>query len=213
MNRLKKPFKEWFGYNRRERRATITLLIIATLLLSVRHIVAEQNEIPVLSALVSEPEPVRRDSILSGEVEQKVVKKQEVRQPIRVELNSCDSATLVKLPGIGPVFSARIIKFRNLLGGYADKSQLLEVYGLPPETFERISSMVTADTALIEKLQINRADYRTLVRHPYLTPAEVSAILRYREAIGFIDDMATLRKNNLITGEKVELLRYYISFD
>jgi DNA uptake protein ComE-like DNA-binding protein len=213
MNRLKKPFKEWFGYNRRERRATITLLIIATLLLSVRHIVAEQNEIPVLSALDSEPEPVRRDSILSGEVEQKVVKKQEVRQPIRVELNSCDSATLVKLPGIGPVFSARIIKFRNLLGGYADKIQLLEVYGLPPETFERISSMVTADTALIEKLQINRADYRTLVRHPYLTPAEVSAILRYREAIGFIDDMATLRKNNLITGEKVELLRYYISFD
>jgi competence protein ComEA len=37
----------------------------------------------------------------------------------KLDLNKCDSAGLVRLPGIGPVLSSRIIKFRRLLGGFA----------------------------------------------------------------------------------------------
>ena len=56
-----------------------------------------------------------------------------------LDINSCDSSSLVMLPGIGPVLSARIIKFRSLLGGFARKDQLKEVYGLPIETYNLIS--------------------------------------------------------------------------
>ena len=77
-------------------------------------------------------------------------------------INSCDSASLEALPGLGPVLSARIIRYRNLLGGFASVNQLREVYGLSEETYELISGMLTADSADISKININNADYRGL---------------------------------------------------
>ena len=47
-----------------------------------------------------------------------------VQEKPKLELNSCDSLSLVALPGIGPVLSVRIIKYRNLLGGFAAVEQL-----------------------------------------------------------------------------------------
>ena len=41
-----------------------------------------------------------------------------------VELNSADSTTLRRVPGIGPVFASRIVRFRSLLGGFYTVSQL-----------------------------------------------------------------------------------------
>lgn len=50
--------------------------------------------------------------------------------PFQVELNSTDSIELIKIKGIGPVFASRIMKYRDLLGGYVSISQLQEVYGI-----------------------------------------------------------------------------------
>ena len=47
-----------------------------------------------------------------------------------LNLNQADSLALIEIKGIGPVFAKRIIEYRELLGGYYDKHQLLEVYGL-----------------------------------------------------------------------------------
>ncbi len=59
------------------------------------------------------------------------VSKNPVRKRPILNLNICDSASLEALPGIGPVLSSRIIKYRNLIGGYVSVDQLKEVYGLP----------------------------------------------------------------------------------
>ena len=50
--------------------------------------------------------------------------------PVVVEINTADSAELMRLNGIGASFSRRIVKYRNLLGGFISKEQLLEVYGM-----------------------------------------------------------------------------------
>src|SRR5665648_1161064 len=60
---------------------------------------------------------------------EKSVKLSGRQQKFLIDINSCDSATLVTLSGIGPVLSARIIKYRRLLGGFATTEQLKEVYG------------------------------------------------------------------------------------
>ena len=52
-----------------------------------------------------------------------------VRKPLMVELNSADSTTLQLLHGIGPAFARRIVRYREKLGGFSNKEQLLEVYG------------------------------------------------------------------------------------
>src|SRR5690606_40943919 len=49
---------------------------------------------------------------------------------LALDINRCTAGELVALPGIGPVLAERIIKYRNLLGGFVDKWQLVEVYGL-----------------------------------------------------------------------------------
>ena len=53
-----------------------------------------------------------------------LIKKQQVeyiKEKILIEINSADSAELVKLKGIGLSYAKRIMKYRNLLGGYYQK--------------------------------------------------------------------------------------------
>jgi DNA uptake protein ComE-like DNA-binding protein len=129
-----------------------------------------------------------------------------------LDINTCDSASLEALPGIGPVLSIRIIKFRNLLGGYASVDQLREVYGLSEETFNLISGRVTADSSGIKKIKINQADYKQLMRFPYFEKYEVSAILKYVELKGKINSMSDLVDNKLIPPEKAVKVKPYLEF-
>jgi DNA uptake protein ComE-like DNA-binding protein len=129
-----------------------------------------------------------------------------------LNLNSCDSASLEALPGIGPVLSVRILKYRNLLGGYVRAEQLKEVYGLTEETFGMISQRVFSDSLAVRKIRINEADFKVLIRHPYLKRNEVSAILKYRELKGKINGMGDMTENNLISPETAKKIGAYLDF-
>ena len=60
-----------------------------------------------------------------------------------IELNLADSLQLVSLPGIGPGYTKRIIKYREKLGGFYSVEQLSEVYGFPTETFDLVDRKST----------------------------------------------------------------------
>jgi DNA uptake protein ComE-like DNA-binding protein len=134
-------------------------------------------------------------------------------QVTKLNLNTCDSLMLEKLPGIGFILSARIIKYRNLLGGYSDKSQLNEVYGLSAETYALIENRVFADSSEINRININKAAYRDLIRHPYFEAAEVTSIIKYKEIIGRVGSLKQLVDNNILTSEKAKKISPYLSFD
>jgi DNA uptake protein ComE-like DNA-binding protein len=125
-------------------------------------------------------------------------------------LNNSDSAALVTINGIGPVLSARIIKYRNLLGGYVNKEQLLEVYGMSEENFAKILDAVYIDTADITPININTADFTELTRHPYLNDYQSRAILTYREINGRFNNTAEIEKNNLLPGDIYLKLKPYL---
>lgn len=130
-----------------------------------------------------------------------------------LNINTSDSGAFIKLPGIGPVLSARIIRYRKLLGGYASVEQLREVYGLPEETFDIIRGRVYADSSEVIKTKVNSADFRQLCRIPYIERYEVSAILKFRELRGRIQDIGELVENKLVTAEKAVKMRPYLNFD
>ncbi len=117
---------------------------------------------------------------------------------LNVELNSADSIDLVKLYGIGPVFASRIIKYRNLLGGFYTKEQLLEVYNFPEETYMNILKNITVDVSKIKKIRLNFAEYSELLRHPYLTNKQVQSIINYRTGNGMYKSIEDLIYMNLI---------------
>ena len=131
----------------------------------------------------------------------------------QVELNQADSLTLQKVPGIGPVFSRRIIKYRDLLGGFYTVHQLAEVYGIDADKYAALEPWFTVDTALIRPLVVNQADYRTLIRHPYLNKQQTKILLRLIERKGKLQGWEELRLLDEFPSGEIERLRYYLSFD
>jgi DNA uptake protein ComE-like DNA-binding protein len=206
------PFKNWFGYTRRERRASSILLILILAITFFRFIIPDKK-IPVEEIIrnipgeISENTPDRMKTVYrSWNASSASIQKSKPK----IDLNTCDSALLESLPGIGPVLSARIIKYRNLLGGFASVSQLKEVYGLPEETFNMISDRLTADSSVVKKISVNAGDFKQLIRLPYFDRYEVNAILKYRELKGRIADINELADNKLITKEKMNKVRPYL---
>lgn len=206
--------RSWFGYTRRERRSSFFILVVTLAIAGVRLVVpardltVEEIDIGIFGPLL--------DS--AGKSEQYVQNKGQFtsnypfqRREI-LELNTCDSASLESLPGLGPVLSARIIKYRNLLGGYASVDQLKEVYGLSEDTYNLVSGFLRADPALVRKIQINNADYKQLIRMPYLERSEISAILKYKELMQKINNIDELIENKIITIEKAAKISPYLAF-
>ena len=215
MPSFNEPLKNWFGYTRRERRSTFILLMLTVAVIGMRFILPRQEieveEIPdELFASPVETMPGTK-TVFRPEKSNRLPGTQNTRSLIN--LNSSDSATLEKLPGIGPVLSVRIIKYRNLLGGYSSVEQLREVYGLSEETFDLISSRISIDSSLIRKIRINTAGYREIIRFPYFEKHEVNAILKYRELNGRIEGINDLVENRLIADGKANKIRPYMEFD
>jgi competence protein ComEA len=209
-----KPVLNWFGFTRRERRSTFLLLILILFVAGFRFIIPERN-------ITVEKIPVEKDDmiVISFNEEKENVSgsymknnRSNLQRPL-LEINTCDSASLEALPGIGPVLSARIIKFRKLLGGFASVNQLREVYGLSEEVFNIISLKVYADSTAVRKIKINSAEYKELIRLPYFEKYEVTAILKYRELKGSIKSMDEMIFNKLIAREKTEKIRPYLEFE
>lgn len=133
----------------------------------------------------------------------------EVVKPI-IEINSADSVSLLKLYGIGPVFAGRILKYRNLLGGFVRKDQLLEVYGITPETYLEIEQNFVLERNFINKINVNTATFKQLIKHPYLDSYQVNAILEYRNIQGRINSIEELVDNKLLTEDVFQKINPYL---
>lgn len=62
-----------------------------------------------------------------------------------INLNTASLAELDKLPGIGPVKAQAIIDYRNAKGGFAKKSEIVNVSGIGQATYEKIKGMIMVD--------------------------------------------------------------------
>jgi len=135
----------------------------------------------------------------------------ESRMPLQVELNSAGSDELMALPGIGEVFAGRILKYRDLLGGFVSPDQLLEVYGMDRERYLVLESLVWIDSSLVKKIDLNRNSYSEMLAHPYLSEADVKAIQTYRRFVGRIERREELLENNLLVDSAFNKLEFYLS--
>lgn len=61
----------------------------------------------------------------------------------KININTAGTAELDKLPGIGPALAERIIQYRTENGPFVQPEDLMNVSGIGPKTYEKMSSMVT----------------------------------------------------------------------
>jgi competence protein ComEA len=132
-------------------------------------------------------------------------------QPLAiVEINSADTAQLQALKGIGPVLAKRIIDYRQKLGGFYDKSQLLEVFGIDTIRFQQFSKQIIIDKSKIIKRDINTVQFSELLNNPYIEFYIVQSIFNYRDAIGKFDSIGQLREIDLIYDQLFKKLEPYL---
>ncbi len=127
-----------------------------------------------------------------------------------IDLNCCTAGELVTLPGIGPVLSERIIKYRSLLGGFVDKQQLTEVYGLDSTVVSLIASRVTLTLDSVEPLLLDSASFGDLARHPYVGYEAARMITRYRSLASEPLTLGTMVSRDVITPRQAERMAPYV---
>ncbi|WP_029903308.1 helix-hairpin-helix domain-containing protein [Prevotella sp. 10(H)] len=129
-----------------------------------------------------------------------------------IELNSADTTALKKIPGIGTAYASRIVKYRNLLGGYADITQLQEVWGIDEGLYNKITPYLTIEPKT-NTIRINHLSIKELMRHPYIDYKQAKAIADIRERKGKIESVNRLSLLDEFCEEDIKRLNPYLSFD
>lgn len=98
----------------------------------------------------------------------------------RLDLNRADSTALDALPGIGPYFAARIVSYRDELGGYSCPEQLMDIYHFDQEKYDGLSDLVFCSPP--EPYPLWTLPAEELLRHPYIrSKQEARAIVLFRD--------------------------------
>ncbi|MFM6926358.1 MAG: ComEA family DNA-binding protein [Ferruginibacter sp.] len=127
------------------------------------------------------------------------------------DVNYSDTAAFIALPGIGSKLAARIVAFRDKLGGFYKIDQLSETYGLPDSTFQKIKSRLVLGNNNVKKLNVNTATVDELKAHPYLRYNIANAIVQYRTQHGSFSSVVEIKKIMLITDEIYDKAAPYLS--
>ncbi len=128
-----------------------------------------------------------------------------------VDINSADTTAFIALPGIGSKLAARIISFREKLGGFYSIEQVRETYALPDSTFQKIKSYLKLETTSIKQININTATIDELKAHPYIRYQLAKPIVAYREQHGPFDKTEDIKKVMVITEDVYEKIAPYLS--
>lgn len=126
-----------------------------------------------------------------------------------LDINVADSLALVALPQIGEVMASRIHRYRDRLGGFVSFDQLFEVKGMDSTRFATIKPYIILENKEIRKLDVNRDEFKTLLRHPYLEYDQVKALVNHRERKGLIKNWEQLKG---IVGEVNPFLEPYLQY-
>ncbi len=199
--------KDYFFFTKEERRGVFTLLVLVTVVIGFKIFVAAINGSVKNAELKIEGSSTANAQTANVGNYRKYVKKE-----IGIlELNSADTLQLQELRGIGPAFARRIVAYRDKLGGYYAKEQLMEVYGFTAELYEKVKNHIKVNPTLIKKIDVNAYDIGYLKRHPYISYYEAKAIVDYRNSkkTHHIDSIEELR-NIPDLKQNFEIIKLYI---
>lgn len=137
----------------------------------------------------------------------------EIKKKALVDLNTADSVTLLTLYGIGPSFAKRIIKYRNLLGGFYSKNQLLEVYGFDQDRLDKIDAYCDVNPGVIKRININTVKTDDLKKHPYMDYYTAKAIVDQRVVLRRFTSIQQLKAIPLIHEDLFNKIQHYFSLE
>ena len=104
-----------------------------------------------------------------------------------------DAQDLEVLPGFGLVLSQRIVRFREMLGGFHDIDNLYEVCGLDSHVVDGVKSFVTVNATLVHPLCLDTLSFRSLLKHPRFDVETTKKLMRARGRVVHALDVVLMR--------------------
>lgn len=129
-----------------------------------------------------------------------------------LNLNTCDTAELKYLRGVGSYYARRIVQYRNMLGGYVSAEQLYEIEKLPDTTVDSIIFHFIVNSDEIHRIDVNHSSVERLARHPYLSFAQAKAIYTLRRTRFRLQSIDDLYDIDCLTETDINRLEPYLSF-
>jgi len=126
-----------------------------------------------------------------------------------VDLNSATNDTLERIPGIGPYFAKKIIEYRQKLGGFVGKEQLLEIWKFDEQKYNSVADFVVLGDAPLTKININTASMEVLFDHPYISYSVANSIVKMRIHRHY-NTIEEIKKSVLIDEELFRKLKPYL---
>ena len=202
--------KEYLAFTKRERSGIISIIILVMV-------------VAIIPKLYNRPQPVTEEitffEIKDTTKTKKVTSVKKFQQPKYVkkkiepfDINEADTSAFIALPGIGSKLAARIVLFREKLGGFYDKEQIREVYGLHDSVFQKISPLLECNPQKVKKIDINSAEKETLKVHPYIRWKVANALVTYRAQHGSFSSAEDLSKLENVDEDALKKMMPYISF-
>jgi competence protein ComEA len=140
-----------------------------------------------------------------------VIKDSEVKPTPLLEINSASKEDLIQLNGVGEFYAKQILKYKNELGGFVFMEQLLEVWKMRLETYEKVLPQLTIDTNKIKKINVNTCSLEDLRSHPYLDYYQANSIIKMRMQKDGYNELQEILESKLINEEEFQRLLPYLS--
>ena len=126
-----------------------------------------------------------------------------------VDINTADSAELMRIPGIGEYRSKKIVEYRRMLGGFIRAEQVMEACEMPDDILQWVR---VKEDAPVRKVNVNKLSLQRLMSHPYITFYQARAIVEYRKSHNDLKGIEDLRGLEGFTPQKIEKLQPYLEF-
>lgn len=217
---MSRPFPRFLKFGKSE-----TIVLVIFLLAVFIVLITLRIAMPSEAKLHAERKEMLRDSLLSVDRRDKDTivysddyvgppaylkyrPKAKLPEGTVLDLNKADSATLTKIPGIGPAFARRICRYRDRLGGYYTVLQLQEVYGMTQERFLEIKRWFDI-TEHPKKHSFDSIRSRDDLRHPYINYLQRDEIFRLLRRYGRISSWSQIMRLKTITKDDSVRLSHY----
>lgn len=130
-----------------------------------------------------------------------------------IDINIASQEDLIKVYGIGPALSERILKQKEILGGFVSMEQMNDVWGLSPEVVEKLKERFKIGIIpAVKKIKINDASAKELQQFPYFRYPLSKEIVTYRSMNNGIKNSEDLMKIKGFPVEKVQVIEKYLEY-
>ena len=133
---------------------------------------------------------------------------------ILIDINQATKEDLIKIYGIGEAISLRILKQKEVLGGFVSMDQMSDVWGLSPEVIENLNShFKIISLPEFKKIDVNNASLKELSQFYYFRYALAKEIITYRSMNGDFKNIEDLTKIKGFPVDKAKTIALYLDFN